>query len=129
MDAPVRRNNREYFFLELRDADGAGPDHDHDDAACAFTLTLSGEHTGFTFERDLAKAEDMIRLHSGGENALALRAWRADHGDTRALLGFGRWRRPPQRRAGRLQEAIREGAFRARRPRGPLLLDGGVGNR
>ena len=37
-------------------------------------IALSGEHTGFTFERDLAKAEDMIRLHSGGENALALRA-------------------------------------------------------
>ena len=86
--AVVRRKNREYFFLELRDADGAGPDRDHDDAACAFTLALSGEHTGFTFERDLAKAEDMIRLHSGGENALALRAWRGDHGDTRALLGL-----------------------------------------
>ena len=87
-DAAVRRNNREYFLLELRDADGAGPDRDHDNAACAFTLALSGEHTGFTFERDLAKAENMIRLHSGGENALALRAWRGDHGDTRALLGL-----------------------------------------
>ena len=87
-DAPVRRKNREYFLLELRDADGAGPDRDHDDAACAFTLALSGEHTGFTFERDLAKAEDMIRLHSGGENALALRALRGDHGDTRAFLGL-----------------------------------------
>ena len=84
----VRRKNREYFFLELHDADGAGPDRDHDDAACAFTLALSGEHTGFTFERDLAKAEDMIRLHSGGENALALQAFRGDHGDTRALLGL-----------------------------------------
>ena len=51
-------------------------------------MALSGEHTGFTFERDLAKAEDMIRLHSGGENALALRALRGDHGDTRALLGL-----------------------------------------
>ncbi len=88
MDAAVRRNNREYFFLELRDADGAGPDRDHDNAACAFTLALSGEHTGFTFERDLAKAENMIRLHSGGENAVALRAWRGDRGDTRALLGL-----------------------------------------
>ena len=27
-------------------------------------------------------------LYSGGENALALRAWRGDHGDTRALLGL-----------------------------------------
>ena len=87
-DAGVRRTNREYFFLELGDADGGGPDHDHENAACAFTLALSGEHTGFTFERDLAKAEDMIRLHSGGENALALRALRGDHGDTRALLGL-----------------------------------------
>ena len=87
-DAAVRRNNREYFLLELRDADGAGPDRDHDNAACAFTLALSGEHTGFTFERDLAKAENMIRLHSGGENAVALRALRGDHGDTRALLGL-----------------------------------------
>ena len=87
-DAAVRRNNREYFLLELRDADGAGPDRDHDNAACAFTLALSGEHTGFTFERDLAKAENMIRLHSGGENAVALRAWRGDRGDTRALLGL-----------------------------------------
>ena len=88
MDTAVRRKNREYFFLELRDADGAGPERDHENTACAFTLALSGEHTGFTFERDLAKAEDMIRLHSGGENALALRALRGDHGDTRALLGL-----------------------------------------
>ena len=94
-DAPVRRKNREYFLLELRDADGAGPDRDHDDAACAFTLALSGEHTGFTFERDLAKAENMIRLHSGGENAVALRALRggasgtlAGRGDARELLTF-----------------------------------------
>ena len=84
--AVVRRKNREYFLLELRDADGAGPDRDHDNAACAFTLALSGEHTGFTFERDLAKAENMIRLHSGGENALALRALRGDLGDARELL-------------------------------------------
>ena len=91
-DAPVRRKNREYFLLELRDADGAGPDRDHDDAACAFTLALSGEHTGFTFERDLAKAEDMIRLHSGGENALALRALRGDLGDARELLATTRGR-------------------------------------
>ena len=48
-------------------------------------IALSGEHTGFTFERDLAKAEDMIRLHSGGENALALRALRGDRGDAREL--------------------------------------------
>ncbi len=88
MDTAVRRKNREYFFLELRDADGAGPDRDHANAENPFTLALSGEHTGFTFERDLAKAEDMIRLHSGGENALALRALRGDHGDTRALLGL-----------------------------------------
>ena len=85
-DSDYRRKNREYFFLELRDADGAGPDRDHANAACAFTLALSGEHTGFTFERDLAKAEDMIRLHSGGENALALRALRGDRGDARELL-------------------------------------------
>ena len=84
----VRRKNREYFLLELRDADGAGPDRDHTAAENPFTLALSGEHTGFTFERDLAKAENMIRLHSGGENALALRALRGDHGDTRALLGL-----------------------------------------
>ena len=87
-DTAVQRKNREYFFLELKDADGAGPDRDHDDTACAFTLALSGEHTGFTFERDLAKAENMIRLHSGGENALALRAWRGDRGDARELLTF-----------------------------------------
>ena len=94
-DAAVRRNNREYFLLELRDADGAGPDRDHDNAACAFTLALSGEHTGFTFERDLAKAENMIRLHSGGENAVALRALRGGacgtlggRGDARDLLTF-----------------------------------------
>ena len=88
-DTAVRRKNREYFFLELQDADNAaGPDRDHENAACAFTLALSGEHTGFTFERDLAKAENMIRLHSGGENAVALRAWRGDRGDTRALLGL-----------------------------------------
>ena len=85
-DTAVRRKNREYFFLELRDADGAGPDRDHAAAENPFTLALSGEHTGFTFERDLAKAEDMIRLHSGGENALALRAWRGDRGDARELL-------------------------------------------
>ena len=91
-DSDYRRKNREYFFLELRDADGAGPDRDHDDAACAFTLALSGEHTGFTFERDLAKAENMIRLHSGGENALALRAWRGDRGDARELLATTRGR-------------------------------------
>ena len=98
-DAPVRRKNREYFLLELRDADGAGPDRDHDDAACAFTLALSGEHTGFTFERDLAKAENMIRLHSDGENAVALRALRggacgtlASRGDARELLDE-LWRR------------------------------------
>ena len=88
MDTAVRRKNREYFFLELRDVDGAGSDRDHANAENPFTLALSGEHTGFTFERDLAKAEDMIRLHSGGENALALRALRGDHGDTRALLGL-----------------------------------------
>ena len=95
----VRRKNREYFFLELRDADGAGPDHDHDDAANPFTLAMSGEHTGFTFERDLAKAENMIRLHSGGENAVALRALRggacgtlASRGDARELLDE-LWRR------------------------------------
>ena len=88
----VRRKNREYFFLELRDADGAGPDRDHDNAACAFTLALSGEHTGFTFERDLAKAENMIRLHSGGENAFALRALRVDRGDARELLATTRGR-------------------------------------
>ena len=88
-DTAVRRKNREYFFLELQDADNAaGPDRDHENAACAFTLALSGEHMGFTFERDLAKAENMIRLHSGGENAVALRAWRGDRGDTRALLGL-----------------------------------------
>ena len=87
MDAAVRRNNREYFFLELRDADGAGPDRDHDNASCAFTLALSGEHTGFTFERDLAKAENMIRLHSGGENAVALRALRG--GACGTLVGLG----------------------------------------
>ena len=93
--AVVRRKNREYFFLELRDADGAGPDRDHNDAACAFTLALSGEHTGFTFERDLAKAENMIRLHSGGENAVALRALRGGacgtlggRGDARELFTF-----------------------------------------
>ena len=46
-----------------------------------------------TVERDLAKAENMIRLHSGGENALALRALRggasgtlAGRGDARELL-------------------------------------------
>ena len=95
----VRRKNRKYFFLELRDADGAGPDRDHDDAENPFTLALSGEHTGFTFERDLAKAENMIRLHSGGENAVALRALRggasgtlAGHGDARELLAT-MWRR------------------------------------
>ena len=81
-----------YFFLELKDADGAGPDRDHDDTACAFTLALSGEHTGFTFERDLAKAENMIRLHSGGENALALRALRGDRDDARELLETTRGR-------------------------------------
>ena len=91
-DAPVRRKNREYFLLELRDADGAGPDRDHDNASCAFTLALSGEHTGFTFERDLAKAENMIRLHSGGENALALRALRGGRGDARELLATTRGR-------------------------------------
>ena len=95
----VRRKNRKYFFLELRDADGAGPDRDHDDAENPFTLALSGEHTGFTFERDLAKAENMIRLHSGGENAVALRALRggacgtlASRGDARELLDE-LWRR------------------------------------
>ena len=90
-DAPVRRKNREYFLLDLRDADGAGPDRDHDDATCAFTLALSGEHTGFTFERDLAKAENMIRPHSGGENAHALNVlrWsRGGHRDARELLTF-----------------------------------------
>ena len=90
-DTAVRRKNREYFLLELRDADGAGPDRDHDDAACAFTLALSGEHTGFTFERDLAKAEQRIRLHSGGENAHALNVlrWsRGGCGDARELLTF-----------------------------------------
>ena len=86
----VRRKNREYFFLELRDADGAGPDRDHDNASCAFTLALSGEHTGFTFERDLAKAENMIRLHSDGENAVALRALRGGRGDARELLATAR---------------------------------------
>ena len=99
-DTAVRRKNREYFFLELQDADNAaGPDRDHENAACAFTLALSGEHTGFTFERDLAKAEDMIRLHSGGENAVALRALRggasgtlAGRGDARELLEM-MWRR------------------------------------
>ena len=99
MDTAVRRKNREYFFLELRDADGAGPDRDHANAENPFTLALSGEHTGFTFERDLAKAENMIRLHSGGENAVALRALRggasgtlAGHGDARELLAT-MWRR------------------------------------
>ena len=91
-DTAVRRKNREYFFLELRDADGAGPDRDHAAAENPFTLALSGEHTGFTFERDLAKAENMIRLHSGGENALALRAWRGDRGDARELLATTRAR-------------------------------------
>ena len=98
-DTAVRRKNREYFFLELRDADGAGPDHDDDDAENPFTLALSGEHTGFTFERDLAKAENMIRLHSDGENAVALRALRggacgtlASRGDARELLDE-LWRR------------------------------------
>lgn len=92
MDAAVRRKNREYFFLGLQDADGAGPDRDHAAAENPFTLALSGEHTGFTFERDLAKAEDMIRLHSGGENALALRAWRGGRGDARELLATTRGR-------------------------------------
>ena len=99
-DTAVRRKNREYFFLELQDADNAaGPDRDHENAACAFTLALSGEHTGFTFERDLAKAENMIRLHSGGENAVALRALRGGacgtlggRGDARELLAT-MWRR------------------------------------
>ena len=95
----VRRKNREYFFLELRDADGAGPDRDHVNAGNPFTLALSGEHTGFTFERDLAKAENMIGLHSDGENAVALRALRggacgtlASRGDARELLDE-LWRR------------------------------------
>ena len=83
MDTAVRRKNREYFFLELRDADGAGPDRDHANAENPFTLALSGEHTGFTFERDLAKAEDMIRLHSGGENALASRSSPKEHSVTK----------------------------------------------
>ena len=91
-DTAVRRKNREYFFLELRDADGAGPDRDHAAAENPFTLALSGEHTGFTFERDLAKAENMIRLHSGGENALALRALRGGRGDARELLATTRGR-------------------------------------
>ena len=91
-DTAVRRKTREYFFLELRDADGAGPDRDHAAAENPFTLALSGEHTGFTFERDLAKAENMIRLHSGGENALALRAWRGDRGDARELFATTRGR-------------------------------------
>ena len=51
---------------------------------------MSGEHTGFTFERDLAKAENMIRLHSGGENAVALRTLRYDHGDAGELLATAR---------------------------------------
>ena len=95
----LRRKNREYFFLRLRNADSAGPDRDHDAAENPFTLALSGEHTGFTFERDLAKAENMIRLHSGGENAVALRALRggasgtlAGRGDARELLDE-LWRR------------------------------------
>jgi len=67
-------------------------DRDHAAAENPFTLALSGEHTGFTFERDLAKAENMIRLHSGGENALALRAWRGDRGDARELLATTRGR-------------------------------------
>ena len=99
MDAAVRRKHREYFFLDLKDADGAGPDRDHDNAKNPFTLALSGEHTGFTFERDLAKAENMIRLHSDGENAVALRALRggacgtlASRGDARELLDE-LWRR------------------------------------
>ena len=96
-DTAVRRKNREYFFLELRDADGAGPDRDHAAAENPFTLALSGEHTGFTFERDLAKAENMIRLHSGGENAHALNVlrWsrgpgRGGRGDARELLATAR---------------------------------------
>ena len=40
------------------DAGGAGSDRDHAAAENPFlTLALSGEHTGFTFEQDLAKAE------------------------------------------------------------------------
>ena len=98
-DTAVRRKNREYFFLELQDADGAGPDRDHAAAENPFTLALSGEHTGFTFERDLAKAENMIRLHSGGENAVALRALRGGASGTLAGCGDARelletmWRR------------------------------------
>ena len=90
MDTAVRRKNREYFLLELRDADGAGPDRDHAAAENPFTLALSGEHTGFTFERDLAKAENMIRLHSGGENAHALNVLRWSRGPGRGGRGDAR---------------------------------------
>ena len=64
MDTAVRRKNREYFFLELRDADGAGPDRDHANAENPFTLALSGEHTGFT-----AAARTRSRCGSGEETA------------------------------------------------------------
>ena len=94
----VWRSTRE-LAIRVDGVGHTGPDRDHNDAACEFTLALSGEHTGFTFERDLAKAENMIRLHSGGENAVALRALRggasgtlAGRGDARELLEM-MWRR------------------------------------
>ncbi len=43
------------------------------DDGIPFLLRLSNEHTGFTFERDLERAAELISLHSGGKNTKALK--------------------------------------------------------
>ena len=57
-------------------------------------LSRSDEHTGFCFERDLGVAADMIRLHSGGKNSVALNGLRGGATDPSALLADRTSREP-----------------------------------
>ena len=63
---------RAYFTLALTDADAADGGSAHD-ADSGFSVLLSDEHTGFTFETDFLKASSMVAMHSGGHGSTALK--------------------------------------------------------
>ena len=70
---------RTFYVMDLRDTDAVGRTPplprpmDGQVVGSQFTLKLSHEHTGFTFEPELEQAADLVIKHSGGHCSTALR--------------------------------------------------------
>eukprot|EP01083_Nonionella_stella_P212701 767840_1 len=79
----INDNSRVYFQLLLKDTDSLSNEYvkSLDDKQDFYLKIDPHEHNGFVFEKDINKAIDMIKKHSGGKNseALSLYATKAKH--------------------------------------------------